>query len=228
MKKIIIAAVLCAVLIGGGFYGWWGGIIADISVSGMSIFEDSLQSTVIDCVSHVKGKSMWSSSTTSLIKSIKDCDVMIKDVSYTNEFPRKAVVEVTYYQPVAKLPLADHCELLVSPAVISLPLDRCVSYTVPVIKGVSTFQGNPLTQFVDILASQLKYHAITASELEYRGDLINAWIVVKLQEKKEAYIPVSSEISKKVSLLKASIVGLEEAHERYTSIDLRFDRVVYK
>jgi cell division septal protein FtsQ len=228
VKKILIVISIVVALLGIGYYLWWGGIISEVKVNGTSAYEDDMVVKITSCTESFKGRSIWGASVNQLTTEMKTCDIMIKDVTIVTKFPRKVEVNVTYYEPLAKLPLQLECELLIPSSQIKLPNDRCLLYNLPVIKGVETLTGNPVTQFLEILARELKAQSIVATQLEYRGDLINSWVIVRFSTKKESYIPVSADITKKVALLKASIVGLEDAKEKYSIIDLRFDRVVYK
>lgn len=208
----------------------WAGTITQVRLVHRYTTEASMLPVAQQCIDSFVGKSLWSISDVEVRATVSACDVTFSEVKIHHLFPRKLEVEITMFQPVIKVLKQDSsCILLMdSSKHISLPSDRCITYLLPVLTGPGVESNVFVQEYATELARALTPHGIVAKSIEYKGDAIAPWYVIELLAGGRAYFPSSAAITDKVVILAASLKGLNAAKERYSIVDVRFDRVVYK
>ncbi|MCC7304204.1 hypothetical protein IT418_02205 [bacterium] len=208
----------------------WIGIIRTISVLGDFSKEPRVQSELETCLEQFKGKSFWFLSEKNIDTTVKMCDDMALSTNVTHRLPGKLVVSITQLQPVVKVDIGEErCRLIQSSAhLLEVSAERCLAYQVPLLTSTKQELNSFVYDYAVAFVESASKEDISISKIEYKGEQVAPWYAVTINSGTLVYLPASAIIQQKVAILSASIKGLNDAQERYSVIDLRFDRVVYK
>jgi cell division septal protein FtsQ len=232
MKRQLLLKRLLFIVLCVGVYAVlsWAGNISEVRLIAKDTVEMSMIPVAQKCVDSFKDQSLWSISDNEVQATVSACDVTFKEATIHHLFPRKLEVEIRMFRPVVKIDKADAgCMLLLnSSKQISLPSERCGSYDLPVLTGPGVDNNVFVQEYVAELARELISNGVKVKTIEFKGDAIAPWYVLGLLPGGKAYFPSSAAITDKVLVLAASLDGLNAAKERYSIVDVRFDRVVYK
>jgi len=226
LKKLIIVPVAAVII----YVAIAAGRIRQINIVDQQVAEQGILLKAQDCMEQYKGKSLWTLSRENVRRTLLGCDQVFVETLVQYMFPGKLEVSITLFDPYVRIDASNtECILLTSSSKkITLPLERCISYQVPLLTGAEVQQNIFVQDYVCELSKQLQQHNIKAKTIEYRGDTVAPWYMITLSSGGKVYFPSSAAVSEKTTILEAALKGLNEAKERYSTIDVRFDRVVYK
>ena len=228
-RVIVICSIIAGVLVLGALFVW-GGTIKNITITGEFVTEPDLSIKASECVSKYIDNSLWFLSEKAVNESIQKCNVMFKGAILRNHFPRTLEVVISTVKPIFKIEQKDKsCKIVgEGESLVDLPVERCAQYMLPIATGVDIEGNSYVLDYIRILVNSLEAKSLQAKKIEYRGDVVAQWYIVTLSPGTIVYLPSGVNGKEKVDILAAAIKGLNNAKERYSVIDLRFDRVVYK
>lgn len=208
----------------------WAGRIKVIDVIETETPEHQLEGVAMLCLESIKNRSLWTLSEKTVVGLVTTCDPTFRKVRIKQQFPQRLRVEITMFTPVIKVAKDDAtCILLENSAErIELPLERCLAYKIPFLTGKDIESNVFVQEYATELQRKLKEQQVIITSIEYKGDSVAPWYELSLEAGGKAFFPSSATISDKVIILRASLNGLYEAKERYSIVDVRFDRVYYK
>ncbi len=208
----------------------WLGKIQSIEVGGDFSREVTLQMEVVDCLSVFKGKSFWILPDKTVQKKVIGCNKLILDSSVSHSFPGKLEIKLVQLQPLIKVDLGEGQCLLVqdSAKTVEVPSEQCLRYGVPELFSKNHELNSFVYDYATNLIKTTTEKNLQVTKIEYKGDQVAPWYEVTLTPSVTVYLPASTAIAQKITMLSAALDGLNDAKERYSVIDLRFDRVVYK
>lgn len=221
---IIVSIVLFGLLL------FWVGNIKTIIVSGDFTKEPLLQAKTQACLEKYKERSFWFLSDKTIEKSVLECDKMILSARISNKIPGSLVVTLTLLQPQIKVSIGEGQCLLIQDSAhqVDTTSERCLLYNVPELLSKQQTLSSFVFDYATTLVSLSRAEGITIQKIEYKGEQVAPWYAVTIEPNITVYLPASAVVKQKVAMLSASLKGLNDAKERYSVIDLRFDRVVYK
>jgi len=221
----VVVALVCLFLLLA-----WAGRINTIEIVDEKTVEPQLLTVAATCLDAIKGHSLWTLSEKTVDTTVKNCDETFRQVRIKQQFPQKLRVEITMFSPVVKIKREDStCILFESSAEnIELSAERCSLYKIPTLGGKEVDQNAFVQEYVVELTKKLSAQNIVITHLEYKGNTVAPWYELTLEKGGKAYFPSSASITDKVVILSASLKGLYAAKERYSIVDVRFDRVYYK
>lgn len=208
----------------------WVGTIRSVVITGNFTREPQLLSKLGTCLEKYKEQSLWLLNEQSVIKTLQDCDPIVITGKIAHKIPGKLSVEVTQLEPIIKVDVGEgQCQLVQDSAhIIEVTSERCLAHPAPVLSSAQHELSSFVFDFAVNLIEATQQENITVSKIEYKGEQVAPWYAITLDSGTVVYLPASAVIKQKVLTLSAALKGLNDAQERYSVIDLRFDRVVYK
>jgi len=228
----ILIGILCVVL--SSFLFYVNTIIDSTVVSVYSPFEVNIDAELTNCLSSLKGQSYLFLSDKKVEDLVTSCDTIVIGNHFRASFPRSINVRVDVILPslMHTEELEDgseQCTVFQSSDVYAvLDSSRCMLYDIPEIDRPNIPNDSFRDDYLILIEEPAKKRKINVVHIQEKGDTLITWYDLSLDSGVHVYLPQGDELEDKINTLAATLKGLQNAGEKYKTIDLRFDRVVYK